>query len=310
MGIRCGGLVLLAGLAIARPGYSADATRAAIQFLAQETPRWRPENHCYSCHNNGDAARALLVAKARGYDVPASVLADTIDWLRKPESWDETQSNPAFSDRKLARVQFSAALAEAVRDGLASARGDLLRAAESLVLLQERDGAWRIDTGGVAGAPATYGSTLATYMTRRTLETADASRFEKAIASANRWLRGATPENILDRAAILLALPDTAGKHLQPLLAAQNSDGGWGPQPHAPSEAFDTAIALLALNSAKGVGRTEAIASGRGFLTKFQLNDGSWPETTRPSGFTSYAERISTAGWAAYALLSTDAERH
>jgi hypothetical protein len=56
--------------------------------------------------------------------------------------------------------------------------------------------------------------------------------------------------------------------------------------------------------------RNAALARGRTFLAKFQLSDGSWPETTRPSGFVSYAERISTAGWAAYALLSTDPERH
>ncbi len=302
--------VLLTGLAMALPGYGADVARSAINFLAQEVPRWQPENHCYSCHNNGDAARALFLAKARGFDVPASALNDTIAWLRKPEAWDDTHGNPGFSDRKLARIQFSAALAEAVRDGLNSERGDLMRAAEALLPLQERDGGWRIDTGGVTGAPATYGSTLATYMARRTLETADQKRFAEAIGSANRWLRAAQPSNLLDRSAILLALPDTAAKGLPSLLAAQNSDGGWGPQPHAPSEVFDTALALLALNGAASDGRTEAIARGREFLAKFQFSDGSWPETTRPSGFTSYAERISTAGWAVFALLSTDAERH
>jgi hypothetical protein len=301
---------LLVCLAATPIGHSADAARAAVDFLARETPRWAPENHCFSCHNNGDAARALLLAQARGYDVPASALADTLDWLQKPAAWDETHGNPGFSDRKLARIQFSAALAEAMRGGSIAARNELALAAEALLPLQASDGGWKIDTGGVTGAPATYGPALATYMARRTLETADAVRFEAAIANANRWLRGVSPANVLDRAAILLALPNTAGKHLAPLLAAQNSDGGWGPQPHAPSEAFDTAIALLALKGATGAPRIEAIARGRTFLAKFQLNDGSWPETTRPSGFVSYAERISTAGWAAYALLSTDTERH
>ena len=252
----------------------------------------------------------LLLAKTRGYDVPPSALADTLEWLRKPAAWDDAHGNPGFSDRKLARIQFSAALAEAVRSGAAAERNDLARAAELLLPLQESDGAWKIDTGGVTGAPATYGSALATYMARRTLETADRVRFEAAIANANQLAARASPANVLDRAAILLALPDTAGKHLEPLLAAQNSDGGWGPQPHAPSEAFDTAVALLALKGSDGTAQMEAIARGRAFLAKFQLNDGSWPETTRPSGFVSYAERISTAGWAAYALLSTDAERH
>lgn len=301
---------LLACVAITPLAHSTDAARSAIDYLARETPRWEPENHCFSCHNNGDAARALLLAKTRGYDVPPSALEGTIEWLRKPEAWDESHGNPGFSDRKLARIQFSAALAEAVRDGAATERDHLARAAESLLALQAGDGSWKVDTGGVTGAPATYGSVLATYMARRTLETADRVRFEAAIANANHWLRATMPANVLDRAAILLALPDTAGKHLAPLLAAQNSDGGWGPQPHAPSEAFDTAVVLLALNGIADAARNAAPARGRAFLEKFQLNDGSWPETTRPSGFVSYAERISTAGWAAYALLSSDAERH
>jgi hypothetical protein len=288
----------------------ADATHSAIEYLARETPRWRTENHCFSCHNNGDGARALLLAKAHGYDFPPDALIDTLEWLRKPAAWDDAHSNPGFSDRKLARIQFSAALAEAVRGSEITARDDLKRAAELLLPLQESDGAWKIDTGGVTGAPATYGSALATYMARRALETADPTRFEAAISKANRWLRDLSPANVLDRAAVLLALPDATAKHLPPLLAAQNSDGGWGPQPHAPSEAFDTAIALLALNGLADAKQADAIARGRVFLAKFQLNDGSWPETTRPSGFVSYAERISTAGWAAYALLTTDAERH
>ncbi len=307
MGNRAAGLIFAASLAMAQPGHCADVARAATDFLARETPRWEPENHCFSCHNNGDGARALALAKLRGYAVPPEAMRETIEWLRKPEGWEGNHGNPPFNDHTLARIQFSAALAEMVRDGLEAARGDLLRAAESLEPLQNREGAWKIETGGITGAPATYGSALATYMARRTLEIADAKRFEGPIARANRWLRADPPESTLDRAAILLALPETAAKHLEPLLAAENGDGGWGPQAHMPSEVFDTAIALLALD---GVKSAAAVARGRAFLTRFQLSDGSWPETTRPSGSTSYAERISTAGWALYALLATDAERH
>jgi hypothetical protein len=296
-------------LLLAPPLAAADPTRLSIDFLTREVPRWQPENHCFSCHNNGDAARALLLAGSRGFTISSEALADTLDWLRRPESWDETRGNPAFSDKKLARIQFTAALAEAVRDGV-PARAELLRAAQSLASLQDADGAWNVDTGGMVGAPATYGKTLATSISTRALATAAASLYADRIAKANRWMSDAAPANVLDRAAILWALPDSAAKHVAPLLAAQNSDGGWGPQPHAPSEPFDTAVVLLALASAQGPAHNDAIVRGRAFLTKFQLNDGSWPETTRPAGFTSYAERISTAGWAAYALLRTDPERH
>ncbi len=289
----------------------AEPERRAVAYLARETPRWYAENHCFSCHNNGDGARALFLAAQRGYAVPRNALADTVRWLRDPRGWDRNPGTPGFSDKRLARIQFAAALAEAWLSGYTRDRNAVLRAAESLLPEQESDGAfrgsWKIDTGGVAGAPATYGSTLATYMARRTLQIADARRFAQNIGRADRWMMSAEPQSVLDRAAILLALPDLAPKHLDALLAAQTSDGGWGPQPHAPAEAFDTAVALLALQGVRGAhSAATALERGRAFLVKFQLTDGSWPETTRPAGFTSYAERISTAAWAAYALLITD----
>jgi hypothetical protein len=47
------------------------------------------------------------------------------------------------------------------------------------------------------------------------------------------------------------------------------------------------------------------IARGRGYLIASQDEDGSWPEMTRPPGGTSYAQRISSTGWATLALLAT-----
>jgi hypothetical protein len=36
-----------------------------------------------------------------------------------------------------------------------------------------------------------------------------------------------------------------------------------------------------------------------------QATDGSWPATTRPPGVESYAQQLSTTGWATLALLAT-----
>jgi len=277
----------------------------AVEYLSREVPKWSRENHCFSCHNNGDAARSLFLAARSGYAVPAAALPATVEWLRQPANWENNQGTPGFgvpgfNDAKLARVQFSAALVEA----RLSDRGPLLAAAESLVPLQDADGSWRIDTGGLPGAPATYGASLATYMARRTLEAADPRRFATAIARANQWLAAQRPGNIVDAAAMLLALPKSEAvrkKCIDLFVGAQTSDGGWGSQPRAPAEAFDTAVVLLVLDAA-GVARP--IARGREFLIRMQQSDGGWAETTRPSGNTSYAEHISTTGWVLYALLT------
>ena len=46
----------------------------------------------------------------------------------------------------------------------------------------------------------------------------------------------------------------------------------------------------------------------RVFLVLRLLTTGSWRETTRPAGSQSYAQRMSTAGWAAVALFETRRE--
>jgi squalene cyclase len=269
--------------------------QTALTFLSREVPRWSRENHCYSCHNNGDAARALYAARAHGYQVPAEALADTSAWLKTPEKWGEIHGAPAASDKKLGRVQFAAALTEAYRTGALRDAAALRAAAGALAGMQDPEGSWHIDTGGLPGAPATYGTALATYLSRRTLQTAGG--FDAEIARSTAWLAQAKPANTVDAAALLLADPKRADCRAM-LLGSQTSDGGWGPQARMPAEVFDTALALMALD-----GSADAIARGRSWLVKMQEKDGGWPETTRPSGAQSYAERLSTTGWAVYALL-------
>ena len=88
------------------------------------------------------------------------------------------------------------------------------------------------------------------------------------------------------------------------LIRAQGKGGGWGPFERSSPEAFDTAIALIALDRHRDQPGVEgAIARGRRHLAATQSEDGSWAETTRPSEGESYAQRVSTTAWAAMALL-------
>jgi hypothetical protein len=76
----------------------------AVAFLAAEVPRWAKENACYSCHNNGDAARALLTALKSGDLANRAPLADTLEFLSRPEHWDANGPEGPFKDKKLARI--------------------------------------------------------------------------------------------------------------------------------------------------------------------------------------------------------------
>jgi squalene cyclase len=270
-----------------------EAEPRAVAHLAREVPTWFTENKCFSCHNNGDGARALFAARRKGLAVPDAALKGTLEWLASPDKWESNHGDPQFSDKKLSRLQFAASLSEAVRAGLAD-RAALAAAARLLAADQLPDGSWQGDTGTPAGSPVTYNA--ATWSALRVLE--QAGGFAPAAARARAWLDSRKPQSAPEAAAIYLALQraDCAAY----LLELQNADGGWGPFPKSPSEVYDTALAILALK-----GRPEAVARGRQYLLKTQLQAGGWPETTRPSGGQSYAQHVSTTAWALIALLDS-----
>jgi hypothetical protein len=284
----------------------------AVQYLAAEVPRWVRENKCFSCHNNGDAARALYVARRMGYAVPDHALSDTSGFLSDPGQWDRNGPEGLFSDKRLARIQFAATLVSAHRAGVVADRTAVSRAAGLVAEIQGPDGSWSIDTAEPIGSPATYGRSLATALTRETLQSVDAEWFRSSIDRAGSWLRKLPVRNTLDAAAVLLSADDSPAWSAQQQQAlsllgrGQSDDGGWGPYVASPSEPFDTAVALLALVRWREQSEVPAMMRrGRAYLLATQLADGSWPETTRPAGAESYAQRLSTAGWAAQALLAT-----
>jgi hypothetical protein len=285
----------------------------ALAYLAVEVPRWSLEHRCYSCHNNGDAARALYAAVRLGRTVKPEATLDTDRWLIRPESWEKNGGEGPFSDKALARVQFTAALASAIESGRVQDREPLVRAAKQLADDQAEDGSWKVDEQNRVGSPATYGRSLATWIAREALRAADASEYRARIERADAWLRRQPLASVLDASTVLLARafddsPEGAErrrKALDLLKRGQAPEGGWGPFARSPPEVFDTALALLALDRHRDqAGVSEMIRRGRAYLAETQQDDGSWVETTRPSGNESYAQRISTTGWATLALLT------
>lgn len=306
--------------AVDRADPVAVATARGVEFLRGEVPRWRKEHPCYSCHNNGDATRALLVAGAQGHDI-GSALDDTLGFLKQPKLWDQNTAPGGLDDKVLARVQFASALAVAERHGRAASI-DVAAAAELLVADQQADGSWTLDQSQSLGSPATYGTILATASARATLIAGGRQPDDFYVVQADRWLRGLTVENVLDASAVILGLDlssDVMAENLrrESLSLVRNGqapDGGWGPYVTAAPQVFDTALTILALSTfntelrlARSTYRPEelkaAIAKGKAYLVSQQRPDGSWPETTRPAGQASYAQRISTSAWALLALL-------
>ena len=317
-------LVLLGGaIAVRSASQAVDPARIeqrAVAFLSQEVPRWRREHACYSCHNNGDAVRALVAASSRGHDVRAA-LDDSLRWLAAPSRWDSNAGGEGGGDdKRLARIQFGTAVVKAADASLLPADA-VAKAAAIVAADQHADGGWRLDSSDSIGSPATYGAALATALARRVLGRASPADYQAAIERADGWLRNVKPVNTPDAAAVLFGLRGATDEPARTLRASalqflekgQGRNGGWGPYSTVPAEPFDTALAILALHEAGPESaptftleqRLTAIARGREYLVRQQQPDGSWVETTRPSGQESYAQRISTSAWALLAVLET-----
>ena len=243
----------------------------AVAYLEAEVPRWKTENGCYSCHNNGDGARALIAAGIRG-----SAVADSLQFLLDPLHWNDP--------KPLARVQYASVLARL------GDRKALTVAARLVAESQSKDGHWQVDEELAPGSSVTYGPVLGTAMARDVLR--NAGGHDAAVARATAWLEARKVDHPLDVAALVLALGRPAD--IRRLKSLQQADGGWN------GEAFDTAVSVLALTGHS----QESAARGRAWLVKAQLEPGGWRGTTRPAGGPSYAQHISTTAWALLALLS------
>ncbi len=289
----------------------------AISWLAREVPAWRPGNGCFSCHHDGDGATALLQARAWGYEVRARALDRTVEWLEGPREWDHNGGEGPFNDKRLARLQFTRALARAFQTGTSRNHQALVEAAEALAADQAATGSWPIEGDRRLGSPVTYGTILATATAVRILQAADAQRHEQAIKQARDYLDELVANNVFEAAALLsedpAARPEIQLTHCLDLIReGQSQEGGWGPYATSQPEAFDSALAVLALCRVIEAKRIEGVVAedlvdrvrrGALYLEAIQLTDGSWAETTRPAGATSNAQHMSTTAWATLALL-------
>ena len=305
---------------------SREAEQRAIHYLSREVAAWNPEHKCYSCHNNGDGAASLFLADL-SQKTPATPdsLADTIAWLERPETWHENKGDPAYSDFKLARLQFGGALLNTTYLDPSLFHPALPEAARQIAADQDADGSWKIETDSSPGSPVTYGNAIATARAIKILSLTDKTKYAPRIASARRWLRDFPIHNTTSAAGVLLGLssPETSHQHeahskqvkaaIQFLLRSQSqTTGGWGPFPNSSPEPFDTAVALIALAESPDhhtTPVTSAIARGRQSLLATQFEEGGWPETTRPAGDQSYAQHISTTAWCLKALVLSKDQR-
>ncbi len=294
----------------ARPTGPLRPEAKAVAFLCREVPRWSRENHCYSCHNNGDAAQALYqAARSR---LPG---CRAMSWPTRRAGSNSRAAGSTTAARARSATSgwpgwFSRARSStAVSTGAIKDRSFLLEARQRLAADQAADGSWPLegeDTDSARRRPTASRwprwsrgrpcsrPTASAIAPPSTVPTAGFSAARSRRHRCRRWRSWRWSRSL------------PAANHprrklsLDLLRRAQTDDGGWGPRPGSPPEPFDTALALLALAHCGDRSRCGRpwCARGRAFLVAQQRDDGSWIETTRPAGNVSYAQRISTAGWA------------
>ena len=214
----------------------------------------------------GDTA-SVVVALRRISMTPGAdqrqAIAGCIRWLASVQGRDGGWSRDGGS-----RTAASARLTGEVLAGLAAAGQPgsvpIRRAAVCLLRLQLPDGSWPDDEGGgLRGLVPPAGTA--------------ADRLDPTCAVVTALVSaGVQPaKNQLRRAVAWLA--DT-----------QNADGGWGSaapsQRPGGSDPLLTARALLALLAAGRGDAADAIGRGVSWLTRVQLEDGSWPDSGRGQG--------------------------
>jgi hypothetical protein len=298
-----------------------EALKRTLKLLETTSGEYFKQSGCVGCHHHPVIARAQSVARAAGLSVNETAAREQLaqmrsQWVGLQEEFLQTL-NPGGGSNRLAENLLGLKAAGYPPDTITdSAIVDL---AES----QEPEGSWRM--GELQLRPpiteSTFGSTTRAIRALQDYSIpARQKEFTERIARACEWLLRNKPSTTEDFSMRLSGLGWCAAPVMevknagQALLALQRTDGGWGGNPHMPSDAFATGVALVALAQSKVVPANDgAYRRGVDYLLAKQFPDGSWHVRSRAIKFQPYFESgfpfghdqwISTAAtaWAAQAI--------
>ena len=145
------------------------AEARAVAYLAGEVPAWRRDHPCYSCHNNGDAARALVAAWQPARRCSRGPRRHAAAGSRTGAMGDATAAAKAAPTTSAWRASSSRTRRRRLTRRRWCRKTAVDAAAAIVAADQQPDGSWRLDSSDSIGSPATYGTALATVFARRTL---------------------------------------------------------------------------------------------------------------------------------------------
>jgi regulation of enolase protein 1 (concanavalin A-like superfamily) len=250
----------------------------AIPYIEKDGTAWINGRKCLSCHYAGYMLWSFHDARERGFNIDKDKLAEWTHWAL---SQKKDHGAEGAAQTLLARDR-SDASDETVKST------EFLR--DFIIGKQEKDGFWK--PGGQLPSqkrPLSETTQVSTMLCVLGLATLD-HRDEKATASRDKavaWIKK-TPPNGKDPAVsgewytmrLLVEKKFGEPKEVEflrdKILAAQQSDGGWGWLWADKSDAFGTGLALYALAEGGVPSSQPAIERAWKFLIETQTDAGSW----------------------------------
>ena len=214
------------------------------------------ENQCFSCHHQGDGARALASARAQGWKLPAETLDSSQQWLEKLEDWHHQKGDPNAKDPLLADLQFSMTrCSDAIIDGIRDRIPPMVSVGGGAIVdPSERGRLLGLGVRAHSGNARCSRFSLGHFLAWRLLKAAAYPAFSSARERAEKWLLQIPIQHVPNAACKLLFVQErdqgAQGESilcLEFLMKSQSRFGGWGPYPGSPAEIFDTSLALIAL---------------------------------------------------------------
>jgi len=255
-----------------------QAAERAIPYIEKEGTTWIKDRKCVTCHYVAYMVWSFRDASQSGFDIDKTKLNEWTDWSLN-HAVGQGVEGPAqmlLARDRTDKSEQTMKLIESLRD--------------AIIKGQDNEGFWK--PGGQLPAqkrPLTETTQVSTMWNILALNTLDPPN-EQGIESRDKaleWLRktppnGDTPATSSEWYAARLLIEKAMGdsqaveEMRDRILAAQQTDGGWGWLWADKSDAFGTGVSLYALSQV-GVGSTHpAVQRAWKFLIETQKEDGSW----------------------------------
>ena len=270
------------------------ASQKSLGLLQSCSPRFFKKTGCMSCHHQLVTSMAIGLAREKGIPVDEAIASRQ---TKTAQVVLEANRAGYLLGRAIPGGQDAASY---ILAGLADEGFPPNEATDTIAVYllrqQSGDGSWR----ALAHRPPSEYSPITTtsynvYAIQAYAPPALRQEAREKISRALDWLLKCRPTSVQEHATRLLGLKWSGANRAQllsearALAALQQADGGWAQLATLPTDAYATALALVALNRGGGMAPDQDIyRRGLTFLLRTQQPDGSWFVKSRAHGFQPY----------------------